>query len=129
MTAGLLDHLWQSTLFAAVLAALMPLFRRQSAALRFRLWFAASVKFLIPFSLLTWVGKAAVPQIPAPALAALHPIEPSLIKAAPLVAPVPPALPAIEIMVGVWLIGMAALALTWLARWLELRGQRERQCR
>ena len=29
MIAALLDHLWQSTLFAAGIAALMPLFRRQ----------------------------------------------------------------------------------------------------
>lgn len=32
MIAALLDHLWQSTLFAGAIATLMPLFRRQPAA-------------------------------------------------------------------------------------------------
>lgn len=48
MIAALLDHLWQSTLFAGAIALCMPLFRRQSASLRFWLWFTASMKFLIP---------------------------------------------------------------------------------
>ncbi len=53
---AVIDHLWQSTLFAVVIALVMPLFARQSAGLRFGLWFAASVKFLFPFSLLVWLG-------------------------------------------------------------------------
>jgi len=52
----MIDHLWQSTLFALVIAAMVPLFRRQSAGIRFWLWFAASVKFLVPLSLLVILG-------------------------------------------------------------------------
>ena len=44
MIAALLDHLWQSTLFAACVAALALLVRRQAARLRFALWLAASLK-------------------------------------------------------------------------------------
>src|SRR3954471_6553956 len=57
MTAPL-DHLWQSTLFALPLGALTLLLRRHAAALRFWVWFAASVKFLVPFSVLMAMGAA-----------------------------------------------------------------------
>jgi uncharacterized protein (TIGR03435 family) len=50
------DHVWQSTLFAAGIAALAFAFRRHSAGVRYWLWLAASVKFLIPFAALLWIG-------------------------------------------------------------------------
>ena len=50
------NHLWQSTVFA-VSAWLMALqLRRNRANVRYGLWLAASVKFLIPFSLLIDLG-------------------------------------------------------------------------
>jgi beta-lactamase regulating signal transducer with metallopeptidase domain/ABC-type Fe3+ transport system substrate-binding protein len=56
MITLLLDHLWQSTLFAAAIALLAWSFRRNGAHVRYWLWLAASVKFLVPFSLLTFAG-------------------------------------------------------------------------
>ena len=50
--APLANHLWQSTLFAAVAALLAFFLRRDRAALRYAVWFAASVKFLVPSA--TW---------------------------------------------------------------------------
>ena len=50
------NHLWQSTLFAAVAAILTLALRKNQARVRYRLWLAASVKFLIPFSLLISLG-------------------------------------------------------------------------
>lgn len=50
------NHLWQSTLFAAAVALLVPLVRNDGAHVRYWLWWAASVKFLVPFSLLVWLG-------------------------------------------------------------------------
>jgi len=51
------NHLWQSTLFA-VLAGLLALFlRKNHARVRYVLWFAASLKFLIPFALLVFLGS------------------------------------------------------------------------
>lgn len=47
------DHLWQSLLFAALVAALAKLARPQPAQLRLWLWRAAAVKLLLPFS---WLG-------------------------------------------------------------------------
>ena len=49
MIADIFNHLWQSTLFAAAVALLALAFRRNRARLRYGLWFAASIKFLVPF--------------------------------------------------------------------------------
>ncbi len=51
-----LDHLWQSTLVAAGLALLALAFRRTHARTRYWIWFAASIKFLIPFAALASLG-------------------------------------------------------------------------
>lgn len=48
------NHLWQSTLFAAVAWVLTLTLRKNRAAVRYWLWLAASVKFLIPFA---WVAR------------------------------------------------------------------------
>jgi bla regulator protein blaR1 len=50
------DHLWQSTLFAAVAALVAFILRRHSPSLRYWVWFAASAKFLIPFAALVAIG-------------------------------------------------------------------------
>ncbi len=50
------NHLWQSTLFAGATALLTLGFRDNKASLRHGLWFAASVKFLVPFALLVSLG-------------------------------------------------------------------------
>jgi uncharacterized protein (TIGR03435 family) len=52
-----LNHLWQSSLFAVAAGLLTLVLRRNSARTRYWLWFAASVKFLIPFSLLVDAGS------------------------------------------------------------------------
>ena len=125
MIAALLDHLWQSTLFAAGIAALMPLFRRQSAALRFALWFTASMKFLVPFAALVALGRAllgaAAPNVAAPLLSAIRPAAKSLHQAAPLMMPAPAHIPAAEVAGIVWAAGLIAIMLLCLSRWLELR--------
>ena len=53
---SLLTHLVESTAFAAVVWLLTLAFRRDQARTRYWLWMAASVKFLIPFALLVWIG-------------------------------------------------------------------------
>ncbi len=50
------DHLWQSTLFAGVIMLLTLGFRRNTARLRYGLWFAASAKFLVPLAFLISLG-------------------------------------------------------------------------
>ena len=93
MIAALLDHLWQSTLFAACVAALALLVRRQAARLRFALWLAASLKFLLPFSALVLLGRWLLPPVlvPGPVLAALKPAALPF-SAGPMIIKAPPAL-------------------------------------
>ena len=75
MFAEVTNHLWQSTVFAAVVGLLSLAFRKNRAQVRYWLWFSASVKFLIPFSLLMSLGydllgrlAAGKMEIAAPAL-------------------------------------------------------------
>src|ERR1700733_1864330 len=51
------NHLWQSTLFAVGAALLTLILRKDQARVRYWIWLATSVKFLIPFSLLVSVGS------------------------------------------------------------------------
>src|SRR5262249_10934367 len=52
MTGQITNHLWHSTLFALAAGLLTFLFRGDRAPGRYLVWFIASVKVLIPFSLL-----------------------------------------------------------------------------
>jgi bla regulator protein blaR1 len=70
---SLANHLWQSTLFAAAVWLVTLLLRSNAASLRHRLWLIASVKFLVPFSLLVGLG-ARLPFWTAP-LASPRPVS------------------------------------------------------
>ena len=64
---ALANHLWQSTAFAAAIWLATLLLRRNQARIRYALWLAASLKFLIPFSLLIAIGThLARPTHPTP---------------------------------------------------------------
>jgi uncharacterized protein (TIGR03435 family) len=52
----ILNHVWQSTLFALLIGGLTVGFRKNAARVRYWMWFAAAVKFLVPFSLLEAAG-------------------------------------------------------------------------
>jgi uncharacterized protein (TIGR03435 family) len=52
------NHLWQSTGFAAVAVLLALALRANHARARYWLWLAASVKFLVPFSVLAAIGSS-----------------------------------------------------------------------
>jgi bla regulator protein blaR1 len=51
------NHLWQSTLFALLAAILTLAFKKNQARIRHTLWLVASLKFLVPFSLLMSLGR------------------------------------------------------------------------
>jgi uncharacterized protein (TIGR03435 family) len=63
---GMGNHLWQSTLCLAAAGLLALALRKNRAEVRFGLWLAASVKFLIPFSLLVAVGMHLAQPKPQP---------------------------------------------------------------
>jgi beta-lactamase regulating signal transducer with metallopeptidase domain len=69
MNQVLLDHLWQSTLFAMLAWLVTLALRNHRASIRCWVWFSASVKFLIPFPLVAALGKSlrwdTAPTLPA----------------------------------------------------------------
>ena len=65
MIGAISDHLWQSTLFVLAAAAVAAALRQNGAHIRHRIWLIASIKFLVPLSVLMSLG-AMLPRI-APA--------------------------------------------------------------
>jgi beta-lactamase regulating signal transducer with metallopeptidase domain len=124
------DHLWQSTLYASVAGLLTLALRKHQARTRYWLWFAASVKFLIPFSLLTSLGSylswsrrspvavnpglyVTMEQISQPfTQSALHPSSGSAHAIAST--SLSNLLPAL---IALWLFGFFVVLLVWCVRW------------
>src|SRR3984893_10264095 len=123
------DHLWQSTLFAVAAGLLTLLLRKNHARVRYGLWLAASMKFLVPFSLLIAIGghlawTRSSPGTKAGLFFAMNevgqPFTQPLLQAsstvpstvAPGLSHVVPALLAI-----LWLCGVAVVSSTWYVRW------------
>jgi RND family efflux transporter MFP subunit len=130
MTGLILDHLWQSTLFTAAAALLALTLKRNSARVRYCLWFAASVKFLIPFAALTAGGAtllaALMPPVSAPGLLLLRPMtQPFSAQTLPISAMPAPGLDWAQIiaplLLVVWGIGCAAILARWVLRWSRLQ--------
>ena len=55
-TAALINHLWQSTAVVLVAWLLTRLLRANRARVRYAIWMTASIKFLLPFALLSSLG-------------------------------------------------------------------------
>jgi bla regulator protein BlaR1 len=131
---GLGNHLWQSTIFAAVIAGLALALRGNQARTRYWLWLAASLKFLFPFSLLVSVGSyLAIPHAKiAPSSAyysafeqfgqpfAVEGASVSLAHPVPVAAAAHPATYYLPLLLVVWLIGSLVVLAVWLARWYRI---------
>src|SRR5579872_2295423 len=61
---GFGNHLWQSTLVAVAAGLLTLTLRKHHARARYWIWLAASIKFLVPFSLLIGMGSRLAWQRP-----------------------------------------------------------------
>jgi len=118
MLTALLNHLWQSTLFALGIALLVPLVRHNGAHVRYWLWWAASVKFLVPFAWLTALGEA------------LHsraaPVEAFSDFAATIGRVIEPIATPLSTrfalaLLGVWALGFVVVLAYWLKRALLIR--------
>lgn len=131
--SALVNHLWQSTLFACAAAALTLVLRKNQARVRYWLWLAASLKFLVPFSLLVALGShlhwshpaataqtnfsfvmeemsqpfapATLPQALAPAHSSTYTMAVRVLPASLLV---------------VWFAGFVAVLLFWYFRWRRM---------
>src|ERR1017187_4870013 len=120
------NHLWQSTGFAAVAVLLALVLRSNHARLRYWLWLAASVKFLVPFSVLAEIGAGLGRwPVPAPPVSRLpfvmeqivQPFAPAqdLPLPAAAAASAPSSLPAMLLVV--WLCGFVAVVVYGWVRW------------
>jgi beta-lactamase regulating signal transducer with metallopeptidase domain len=127
MTAALLDHLWQSSLFALGAWVVTLLLRRNDARLRHAVWLAASIKFLIPFSWLALLGEqlrpfAAFVGSQEPTMRGAGEIARLLASPAVLALPAEPRSADWLFVAGiVWLVGFLVLAIRWLALWHRAR--------
>ena len=129
------SHLVQSTLFAGAAALLTLAVRANRAQVRFWLWLSASLKFLIPFALLsmagshlgTWAPRSSVEGIRAAAptflAAESSPFSgDTLGRAAPSVgAPAFDPTKLYPVIVAVWLSGVVCVALIRLRGWRRIR--------
>jgi bla regulator protein blaR1 len=119
------NHLWQSTLFAVLVAASAFALRSNRAEIRYWLWLTASLKFLIPFSLLVTVGSRVELPADTPAMLALT-VEQISSSFAP-VPPVPTSQPQMstpwwpKALAMVWLFGAIILLARWFRQWLAIR--------
>jgi len=126
MITGLLDHIWQSSLFAGGIGLLTLLFRRNEAGVRFWLWFAASLKFLLPFAALAMMGEYLSRLLPEPVLPrSLLVLQPAAEKisaqARMLAARHGEALDLAPLLMATWLLGLAVILGVHGLRWMRLR--------
>ena len=127
------NHLWQSTLFVGVAGLLTLALRRNYARARYWLWLAASVKFLVPFSLLIGIGHfLSWSRSSAGAKEGLYftmeeVSQPFTQTALPAISRAPFSadfsglihlLPAI--LVSVWFCGLVMVLFVWCARWRRI---------
>lgn len=119
------DHLWQSTLVAAMVWVLTVALERHHARVRYWLWMAASVKFLVPFAVLVGAGewlawespvhvRPDVPAVVSTLGQPFSPLAPAVIGSSPGVSTAMEWLPAVILIV--WAAGCAMHLATWLVR-------------
>jgi len=133
-TSALANHLWQSTIVAAAAAMLAFALRKNQARTRYWLWLTASVKFLIPFSLLiaagrrlTWTTATPIarPQVSAVVSQITQPF-PEMGQAqiaAPLVSP-QHHLNISMVLLFVWICGFLVVTFFWWRHWRQISAAR-----
>lgn len=145
---ALVDHLWQSTLCVGAAAILAWILRGAGAHVRYGIWLAASLKFLVPFSVFVALGSqvgwaaadrevgayiGAARAIAAPAStwsAAAAAAAPSSDAASQMITYGPSRGSEADSVSGgalskwlliAWAAGAGALAVRWLVRWNSAR--------
>jgi len=131
----LANHLWQSTLFAVAAWLLILALRKHRAAVRYGVWLTASVKFLIPFSLLIDAGSQLARRTPAgiaPPADLSRAVEqlsrPFTVSTPPVTATVDAAGtspdlvdPAILLLFALWFCGITVSTVAWWRTWRRLQ--------
>jgi bla regulator protein blaR1 len=131
-TAPLVNHLWQSSIMVAGAWLLALSLRRNHARVRYWVWLAASVKCLLPFSLLIAAGERLEALFATPAV-----LRPSLIALAQRIEQPLPQTQYFEVtnpvvrghgldwlpllLSAAWLCGVLLVAVRWLRAWMRAR--------
>src|SRR5579872_5839101 len=125
------NHLWQSTVLAALAWLLTLALRNNQARIRYWLWLIASVKFLVPFSLLVAMGSYLRWTTPSPiAQPAVSVVMEQITQPFPEIQSGAIALPVIAarnpgvlamLLLAVWACGFLALAVSFCHRWRKVR--------
>ena len=128
----LLDHLWQSTLFTGAVWLVARAVRTNAARVRYWLWFAASVKFLIPVSVLVLIGERfawrTTPASASPTVSfvidqVLTPVA-TTVGTAPAVPDAAPTMAIATLLLVVWCSGVGFVLSSWWRQWLPLNRAR-----
>jgi bla regulator protein BlaR1 len=129
MTSALINHVWQSTVFAVVVGLLAIAFRKNRAQVRYWMWLSASLKFLLPFSLLMGLG-ARVEWAPATRTVAATPaVALTMVQMSQPFSDTSPLAPSTGSVhdwtaiafLGVWACGFLAIALIRWRDWRSIR--------
>jgi uncharacterized protein (TIGR03435 family) len=138
-TAALANHLWQSTAVTGIAWLLALSLRKNHARMRYWVWMIASVKYLIPFSLLIAAGEslrsafatpiqrpvlaAAMEQIALPFSLAASPAAVPYTGAAPETAAAASRLGNLwpVILLAIWMCGFLFVVFSWVRGWLRIR--------
>lgn len=133
LATGLANHLWQSTLIVIAASLLTLSLRKHHARARYWIWFAASMKFLVPFSLLVALGnrfawqhlgaETTTPTLYLTIEEIGQPFTQTIASGA--TAPASSLLSngltsLLPWIAAVWICGFLAVLLLWTARWLRI---------
>ena len=129
MIHALMNHLWQSTLFAMAAGFLTLPLRKNGAHTRYWLWCVASYKFVIPFSVLSVIGShlswRSIPSTPLPVMLGqfAQPFSTAaVVVPAVSVGPAPrTSLNLLLIWMIVWACGTLTVGTYWTVRWLRIQ--------
>ncbi|HET9216113.1 MAG TPA: M56 family metallopeptidase [Terriglobia bacterium] len=131
------NHLWQSTLFALAAGVVVLFLRQHPARTRYWVWWVASVKFLVPLSLLVSVGSlfswritsepAVQPFLPSAVIVQVtqpftaSPPAPAEVNSIPASDPESSGSTFPVVFVAVWLCGTGLMFMRWGIRWSRAR--------
>jgi beta-lactamase regulating signal transducer with metallopeptidase domain len=126
------NHLWQSTICLAVAALLTLALRRNRARVRYAIWVAASVKFIVPFAPLVAVGRQfgwrTSVTVVQPVTVLLDTMSRPFSRPSTVIATTAfPATGSYDVaavlpllLLGIWLSGSVVILLTWYMGWRRL---------
>jgi uncharacterized protein (TIGR03435 family) len=138
---AIINHLWQSTLVVLLAWLLTLVLKRNPARTRYWVWMTASLKLLLPFSLLTAIGSrlgpAGTPEMNSPQIATtmvkmVHPFLQNSQNPAPATVTFPGSAAVVplnlhhggahlpEVCAAVWLCGLFFFLLRWSRDWCAI---------